>query len=85
MFTLHLGSPVDYRVAVCLFRCSIRFQVTSLSMHGYWKVSEDIANGMTVSADISFAGDTGDDGGSSLTITGELGNVDLGETSGTTE
>ena len=40
---------------------------------------------MTVSADISFAGDTGDDGGPSLTITGELGNVDLGETSGTTE
>ena len=38
---------------------------------------------MTVSADISFAGDTVDDGGSSLTITGELGNVDLGETSGT--
>ena len=54
-------------------------------MHGYWKASEDIANGMTVSADISFAGDTVDDGGSSLTITGELGNVDLGETSGTTE
>ena len=54
-------------------------------MHGYWKASENIANGMTVSADISFAGDNGDDGGSSLTIIGELGNVDLGETSGTTE
>ena len=40
---------------------------------------------MTVSADLSLAGDIGDDGGSSPTITGELGNVDLGETSGTTE
>lgn len=38
---------------------------------------------MTVSADISFAGDTVDDGGSAVTITGESVSVDLGETSGT--
>jgi len=46
------------------------------------KATEELANGMTVSADFGISGNAGDDGGSSLTLSGEFGTVDLGETSG---
>jgi len=46
------------------------------------KATEELANGVTVSADISIDGNGDDDGGSSLTLAGAFGSVDIGETSG---
>jgi outer membrane protein OmpU len=46
------------------------------------KATEELANGVTVSADISIDGNGDDDGGSSLTLSGAFGSVDIGETSG---
>jgi hypothetical protein len=46
------------------------------------KATEELANGITVSADISIDGNADDDGGSSLTLSGAFGSVDIGETSG---
>ena len=45
------------------------------------KASDELANGMTVSADINISEEGGADGGSSLTFGGEFGTVDLGDTS----
>jgi len=46
------------------------------------KATEELANGVTVSADIAIDGSAADDGGSSLTLAGAFGSVDIGETSG---
>jgi len=46
------------------------------------KATEELANGVTVSADINIDGSAADDGGSSLTLAGAFGSVDIGETSG---
>jgi hypothetical protein len=51
---------------------------------GLFKVvaSDELANGMTVSADIIISEEGTADGGTSLTFGGEFGTVDLGDTSG---
>ena len=45
------------------------------------KATDELANGMTVSADINISEEAGADGGSSLTLAGEFGTLDLGDTS----
>ena len=45
------------------------------------KVSGEAANGISVSADFNVNEDAGNDGGSSLTIAGEFGSIDMGDTS----
>ena len=45
------------------------------------KVSGEAANGISVSADFNVNEDAGNDGGSSLTIAGEFGKIDMGDTS----
>ena len=45
------------------------------------KASQDLENGMSVSADINIAEDGAGDGGSSLTVSGSFGKLDLGDTS----
>jgi len=44
--------------------------------------TEEVGDGITVSADINISAAAGDDGGNSLTIAGDFGKVDLGDTSG---
>ena len=45
------------------------------------KASTETANGISVSADINIANDGSDDGSSSLTLSGEFGTLDMGDTS----
>ena len=45
------------------------------------KASTETANGISVSADINISDEGGDDGGNSLTLSGDFGKLDLGDTS----
>ena len=56
---------------------------TSTAIDGNFTVgaSTETANGLSVSADIIIDNEGGEDGGSSLTIAGPFGSVDLGDTS----
>ena len=47
--------------------------------------TEELANGMTVSADFNFDQDGADDGDSSLTVAGTFGSLDVGDTSSATD
>jgi outer membrane protein OmpU len=46
------------------------------------KATEEIGNGITVSADLNLTGTGEDDGGDSITLSGPFGKLDLGDTSG---
>ena len=45
------------------------------------KASTETANGLSVSADINISDEGGDDGSNSLTVSGEFGKLDMGDTS----
>ena len=45
------------------------------------KASTETANGISVSADINISDEGGDDGGNSLTLSGDFGKIDAGDTS----